>query len=159
MAYYYFKSGICALGEFPTFNPSRNDYMGMEIIGSNGILRLQGGLLEHLFYYPKPRTIPSEFEAWQRIEVKKAKEAGEAGEAGGHDPHDPMAYAQTEPMRPLIEDFIQSIRENRTPKCSGYDGRAALEMLMAIYESQRVGGKVKFPLENRKHPLKELMRR
>jgi hypothetical protein len=34
-----------------------------------------------------------------------------------------------------------------------YDGRAALEMILATYESYRLNGPVKFPLENRKHPL------
>jgi len=34
-----------------------------------------------------------------------------------------------------------------------YDGRAALEMILATYESQRVGGPMTLPLTNRKHPL------
>jgi hypothetical protein len=34
-----------------------------------------------------------------------------------------------------------------------YDGRAALEMIMAVYESQRVRGPVELPLRNRRQPL------
>jgi hypothetical protein len=34
-----------------------------------------------------------------------------------------------------------------------YDGRAALEMIMAVYESQRLRGPVDFPVKNRRHPL------
>lgn len=39
------------------------------------------------------------------------------------------------------------------PKGSMYDGRAALEMILAIYESHRLNAAVELPLENRKHPL------
>jgi hypothetical protein len=34
-----------------------------------------------------------------------------------------------------------------------YDGRAALEMIMAVYESHRLKGPVTFPLKKREHPL------
>ena len=34
-----------------------------------------------------------------------------------------------------------------------YDGRAALEMILAVYESARVNGPVDLPLKNRQHPL------
>ena len=33
------------------------------------------------------------------------------------------------------------------------DGRAALEMSLAVYESHRLKGPVELPLNNRKHPL------
>ena len=34
-----------------------------------------------------------------------------------------------------------------------YDGRAALEMILAVYESHRLKGPADLPLKNRKHPL------
>ena len=34
-----------------------------------------------------------------------------------------------------------------------YDGRAALEMILAVYESYRLKGTAELPLKNRKHPL------
>jgi hypothetical protein len=34
-----------------------------------------------------------------------------------------------------------------------YDGRAALEMILAVYDSHRAKGTVELPLKNRKHPL------
>jgi hypothetical protein len=34
-----------------------------------------------------------------------------------------------------------------------YDGRAALEMILAAYESHRARGPIDLPLKNRKHPL------
>jgi hypothetical protein len=37
-----------------------------------------------------------------------------------------------------------------------YDGRAALEMILAVYESHRQRGPVELPLKNRRHPLSML---
>jgi len=36
------------------------------------------------------------------------------------------------------------------------DGRAALEMILAVYESHRLNAPVEFPLKNRSHPLSML---
>jgi hypothetical protein len=52
-----------------------------------------------------------------------------------------------------IKDLISAIEVNRQPLCSVYDARAIIEMIMAAFESQRLGKPVSFPLENRKHPL------
>ena len=43
------------------------------------------------------------------------------------------------------KDIIECMETGKTPLGSGYDGRAALEIIMAIYESQR-GGNVKISL-------------
>jgi len=37
-----------------------------------------------------------------------------------------------------------------------YDGRAALEMILAVYESHRLNAPVELPLKNRRHPLSML---
>lgn len=47
---------------------------------------------------------------------------------------------------PLIEDFIQAIRSQREPLVSGPEGRKALEIILAIYQSTRTGRPVQFPL-------------
>jgi len=54
----------------------------------------------------------------------------------------------------MITELIHSIEEGDEHPSSGYQGRAALELIMAIYESQKQGTKVSLPLENREHPLK-----
>jgi predicted dehydrogenase len=41
--------------------------------------------------------------------------------------------------RRLIEDFIQAIRENRDPVCSGLEGRKSLVLARAIYQSAKTG--------------------
>jgi hypothetical protein len=53
----------------------------------------------------------------------------------------------------IARDLIRSVEEDRQPFGSVYDGRAALEMILAVYESQRLNAPVSLPLAERIHPL------
>src|SRR5206468_807316 len=53
----------------------------------------------------------------------------------------------------IAQDLIEAIEQDRQPLGSMYDGRAALEMILAVYDSHRLKGPVELPLRNRKHPL------
>ena len=53
-------------------------------------------------------------------------------------------------------DLLAAIELNREPRCNLRDGRAAIEMVLAVYESHRQGKAVHLPLHNREHPLKRL---
>lgn len=48
----------------------------------------------------------------------------------------------------LYADVIDAIKNNRTPYVDARAGRNALEMILAIYKSQKTGMPVKLPLEN-----------
>lgn len=48
--------------------------------------------------------------------------------------------------KPLISDFIEAVRTGREPAVSGSEGRKALEIILAIYQSTRTGQPVAFPL-------------
>ena len=48
----------------------------------------------------------------------------------------------------LFADVIQAIEEDRTPYVDAYAGRNALEVVLAIYKSQKTGRPVKLPLSN-----------
>ena len=52
--------------------------------------------------------------------------------------------------------MLDAIERDRPPRGSVYDARAALEMVMAVYEAQRQGRPVPLALENRRHPLSML---
>ena len=47
---------------------------------------------------------------------------------------------------PLYKDMIEAISENRKPYVDAYAGRRALELVLAIYKSQKEGRSVKLPL-------------
>src|SRR5207247_11211032 len=53
----------------------------------------------------------------------------------------------------IAKDLIAAVEQDRQPLGGMYDGRAALEMILAVYESQRLQGPVELPLKNRRHPL------
>ena len=52
-----------------------------------------------------------------------------------------------------MKDLIEAIEKDRQPLGSMYNGRAALEMILAAYESHRLKGPAELPLKNRQHPL------
>jgi hypothetical protein len=54
----------------------------------------------------------------------------------------------------IVKELIQAIEEDRDviAVSSGADARAALEMIMAVHESQRLKTRVPFPLKNRENP-------
>jgi predicted dehydrogenase len=56
----------------------------------------------------------------------------------------------------IVRDLIRCIEENEQPLGSIYDGRAALEMILAVYESHGRGAPVALPLTEREHPLERL---
>lgn len=58
-----------------------------------------------------------------------------------------------------VRDLIRCIERDEEPRCSGREGRAALEVVMAIYESERTGGVVRLPLARTTSPLPEMTRR
>lgn len=47
----------------------------------------------------------------------------------------------------LFADMIDAIEKNREPYVTAVDGRNALEVVLAIYKSQKIGQPVKLPLE------------
>ena len=53
-------------------------------------------------------------------------------------------------------NLLDCIEKNLDPVSNVYDARAATEMIVAVFESHRLGGPVVFPLENRKNPLSML---
>jgi predicted dehydrogenase len=55
----------------------------------------------------------------------------------------------------MAMDLIDAIEKDRQPACSVADGRWAVEMTQGVYLSQMSGGRVEFPLKDRRFPLTE----
>ncbi|NBO93719.1 MAG: gfo/Idh/MocA family oxidoreductase [Planctomycetia bacterium] len=53
----------------------------------------------------------------------------------------------------IVKDLLESIEKDREPLGGISDGRAALEMIHAVYASHRAGVPVKLPLKERGNPL------
>jgi predicted dehydrogenase len=58
--------------------------------------------------------------------------------------------------RSIVADLLRAVETDTQPKASMYDGRAAIEMIVACYASQLSGARVPLPLQDRDHPLAAL---
>ena len=151
-AYYAFGNGVTGSFEsYPGDNPGGR-WFGFEVHGTEGIIALRGSPGTEMYLYPHAFWTPGEENEWQRIHIKDWDENPDGSPRTGGD--------QTHLSNLMImNELIQAI-ENGTEvtKCSsGADARAALEMIMAVHESQRVKGRVQFPLTNRNNPYDPLL--
>ena len=55
-----------------------------------------------------------------------------------------------------VHDLIAAIEQDRQPETNMYHARHATEMIVAVFESQRVGRLVELPLKRRGNPLQAL---
>ena len=76
---------------------------------------------------------------------------------------DSWASAQPNPSRKvkrkeianalMVADLVRAIEGNGKPCCNEEDGRWTIEMVHSIYQAQKTGNRVTFPLQSRTHPL------
>lgn len=110
-------------------------YDGADVIGTEGSLAVRWGGAQRLFRRAGPAWAP-------------------------HDPWEPVPLPAAPPApdgetlcRAMALDLVAAIEQGREPACGGRDGRAALETVLAVYESHRRGAPVSLPLAERGHPL------
>jgi predicted dehydrogenase len=142
-ATYGFGKGIVGTFGSRKNAAGRDSRFGLEIRGTNGVIQLTTGGLPPVFLLDDPTWCPGKTKAaWQEI-TSAGIGKPEPLKDGGLD----MANAL------IAKDLIDAVEKDRQPLGSIYDGRAALEMILAVYESWRLRKTVELPLENRKHPL------
>ena len=145
VAMYGFDRGV--VGHFASQRCTRGkgepDRFGLTILGTRGVIQLTTGSLPPVVYLNDPSWFPGRGKsAWQTI-----TSAG----LGRPEPTKDGGLGQGNVW--IARDLMQAIEADRQPRGSMYDGRAALEMILAVYESQRLGTAVELPLKNRRHPL------
>ncbi len=116
---------------------------GLEIRGTKGILTTTMGAYPDVWFVEDPSWQPGRSKAqWKQISSE------------GIGKPEPVSDPNHRYGNSLIAlDLIRAIEANSQPQGSMYDGRAALEMILAIYESHRRNAPVPLPLADRKHPL------
>ncbi|MHC4501571.1 MAG: hypothetical protein ACYS21_20985 [Planctomycetota bacterium] len=122
------------------------DRWGIWLHGSKGIISIgQGGKRPRTSWFiDDPTWQPGRSKAkWQQITSEGLGKAETIEDVEGIPRGNHL----------IALDLIRAIETNTQPKGSMYDGRAALEMIMAVYESHRLKGPVAMPLKNREHPL------
>ncbi len=142
-AMYQFGKG--ATGYFAT-DRSRHgaaERYGLQIYGSKGILTTTMGAVPEVWFVEDPSWQPGRSKAqWKPIST----EGLDKPEARSDPQH---AFGN----RLIALDLLRAIETDSRPQGSAYDGRAALEMILAVYESHRLRAPVPLPLQNRRHPL------
>ncbi len=150
-AYFAFDNGITGHFESHPTDTSANRtrrWFGFEIYGTGGIISLRNSPRGEMYRYPYGQWIPDEragkwervlLDDWEKHPDGRIRTYDEAMLLSNHLIADELARA-------VIEDRgVESFSSDE-------DGRAALEMIMAVHESQRIGARVAFPLENRGNP-------
>ncbi|MHC4581248.1 MAG: Gfo/Idh/MocA family protein [Planctomycetota bacterium] len=116
---------------------------GLQLFGTKGILTVTTGALPEIWLVEDPSWQPGRSGArWKRVTS-----------AGIDKPETLVDKRQALGNRLIALDLIRAIETDTQPNGSMYDGRAALEMILAVYESHRLGAPVDLPLKNREHPL------
>jgi predicted dehydrogenase len=145
VAMYGFDKGV--VGHFATHRadrrPGERDRFQLALFGSRGIVQLTTGSLPAAYFCADPSWFPGRSRsAWQEV-TSAGVGRPETQEDGG--------LLQGNIW--IARDLMEAIERDRQPKGSIYDGRAALEMIMAVYESHRLKAPAELPLRNRRNPL------
>jgi predicted dehydrogenase len=156
-AYYAFQDGVA--GTYESYQASdgskANQWFGLDLYCEHAIIALRNLPGSEVYRYSDGVLFPQpHLGAWQRVVLPDwPPEPGDAAT----NPAAARAHAQTcmaTSNRLIGEELVRCIEENREPirASSGHDAVAALEMVLAPHESQRIRMNVSFPLHNREQP-------
>jgi predicted dehydrogenase len=150
-AYYAFENGVTAHFEsYPTdLSANRTDrWFGFEVYGTEGIISFRDSPFAGMYVYPYGQWIPGESHGkWERVLIDEWEKRS-----------DGQVRSSQERLhlsnQVIANELVKAVREERdvVNVSSGEDGRAALEMIMAVHESQLLGTRVYFPVKNRANP-------
>jgi predicted dehydrogenase len=116
---------------------------GLAVYGSRGVLQLATGSLPPVHFLDDPSWWPGRSKAkWQEV--------SSAG-LGKPEPLKDGGLGQGNVW--IARDLLAAVEKDRQPLGGMYDGRAALEMILAVYQSHRLNRPVGLPLAERRHPL------
>ena len=145
-AYYAFRNGVSAHFESKpghSAGSAANNRYRTEIYGTEGIIALGSS---EMYRHPSSLWPAGEDGKWERVVL----------EEWDNNPKGP-AILNVETIAAELIDAVEQERDV-VRSSSDRDGRAALEMIMAVHESQRLGRRVAFPMANRENPYETWLR-
>lgn len=133
-AMFAFKGGLTGYFASRRSDDTSGVRWGLDLYGSRGIMTIRAGMepIVHIC-----RSTSWTDAAWERLRL----------------PGDPPPRDDNQANLALVMDLLEAIEQDREPRASGREARWTIEMAMAVYESQRTGGRVYFPLRRRDHSL------
>lgn len=118
-------------------------HWGMELIGSKGVARILMDVFPQVFLLESGKwSAGGKTDRWALLKDDPAVNFSTAERGFG------LAN------RRVVDDWLNAIRTDREPSCSGRDAMQALEMAMAVYQAGLTGTRATLPLPSRSHPLK-----
>lgn len=142
-ARYTFANGVCgyfASRRGAAGTPSR---FVIQALGSKGIVEMETGYLTKAAILRDSSWSPGRSgKSWEPITsagIGKPENRTDGNYEGGH-----IA---------AINDLLDSIEHDRITKCSPEDAKSIIEMISAVFESQRIGGPIDLPMKTRVNPL------
>jgi predicted dehydrogenase len=140
---YGFGNGVCGYFGSSRAREAPGQRFGLHVFGTKGVISLGTGTLPPAWILEDPSwTLFAKQGAWKPL-----------SSAGIGEP-EPIADGSLRHGNALAaQDLIRCVRSGARPASSIHDGRASLEMIMAVYESHRLNAPVAFPLTERRHPL------
>jgi predicted dehydrogenase len=118
---------------------------GLWVYGSKGVLFLPMGIYPEggLWVLRSPAWLPDERTRWERVEVTPEANVRALVSKAGRNAANAL----------MVTDLLRAIEQDGKPCCDEADGRWTVEMVHGVYQAQKTGQRVRFPLESRRHPL------
>jgi predicted dehydrogenase len=142
-ASYSFQKGITGYFASRKGMAGKPTRFAVQVFGSKGIIELESGYLVKADLLRDSSWSPGRSGAkWEKISsagIDKPETRNDGTYEGGH-----IA---------AINDLIDAIEKDRDTLCSARDCTAIIEMIAAVFESQRLGKPVELPLKTRVDPL------
>lgn len=132
---YAFQGGLTGYFASRRSDDASGKRWGLDLYGSKGVLTIRAAPEEPVVHVC--RSVEWSGAPWEHLTLP-----------GQYTPRDIHGANKA-----VVADLLEAIEQNREPKMSGREARWTIEMAMALYESQRTGARVFFPLKNRENPL------
>lgn len=138
-AMYGFEGGIAGHFSSMKTRDGAGGRWGLDIYGTRGILTIRMEVVPQVFWLDDPTWAPGgRNAAWQPLPGMPAFAVQDQAR---------------ERHKIIVDDLIAAIEGNREPQVSLKDGRNALEMVQAVFESYTTGRRAPIPAKDRTHPL------
>lgn len=138
-ATFEFPTGIPAYFASKANSEKSVERWGLDFYGTKGIISMRMKPEPHLWLLRGDSWAPSPDDpGWEPVPGAPEMVAKDQG---------------VDHYRPIVDDLLAAIAEDRRPAVSVQDGRAAHEMIQAVWASHVAGRRVSLPLKERAHPL------
>lgn len=142
-AQFAFANGVNGVFTSRAKNRETAGPWGLEIHGSKGVVRILAEVLPKVYARRSSEwTASGSHEEWRPLDGDPTLNLSTAARSFGP------------ANQRVVNDWLESIRDNREPACSGSAAMKSIEMVMAVFQAGLTRSRVTIPLAGREHPLR-----